>query len=258
MQYKTVTTLLGNLVSACLLILACTQTQATEIKVAVAGNFTDTIKAISKKFESNTGHKVSLSFGSTGKHYAQIKNGAPFHAFLAADIKRPELLEKEGLIIPGSRFAYALGRIVLWSPNPELIDSDGKILEQGDFHYLAIANPKLAPYGHAAREIMQAREVWNRLRGHIVRGENIGQAFQFIKSGNAELGFVAYSQVKHPDHTFSGSIWEVPQKLYSPIEQQAVLLKDDAAAHAFLDFMRSKPALDIIQAYGYGIPNVQP
>ncbi len=254
MQYKKAPSLLSVLITACLLTIGNGQASAEEIRIAVASNFADAIKAISQEFESKTGHKVSLGLGSTGKHYAQIKNGAPFHAFFAADIKRPELLEKEGSIIPGSRFTYAIGKVVLWSPTPEFVDAAGKVLEQGDFRHIAIANPKLAPYGKAAQEIMQARGVWNRLSDRIVRGENIGQTFQFIKSGNAELGFVAYSQVKRPGQTFAGSIWEPPQQLYSPIEQQAVLLQDDAAARSFLEYMRSQQALDIIQAYGYATP----
>ncbi len=243
-----------TLIAVSLLLLAAGEVYAEEVRIAVASNFADAIKAIGKSFETDTGYKVSLIFGSTGKHYAQIKNGAPFHAFFAADIKRPQLLEKEGVIIPGSRFTYAIGKVVLWSPTPDFVDNEGKVLEQGEFHHIAIANPKLAPYGKAAQEIMQARGVWDKIGDRIVRGENIGQTFQFVKSGNAELGFVAYSQVKHPDKTVTGSIWEAPQQLYSPIEQQAVLLQDNAAAKAFMEYTRSQQALDIIHAYGYATP----
>jgi molybdate transport system substrate-binding protein len=238
----------------CILTLGAGQAMADEIRVAVAGNFTETIKPIVKQFEASTGHKVTLSFGSTGKHYAQIKNGAPFHAFFAADIRRPKLLEEEGLALPGSRFTYAVGKIVLWSPKDGYVDADAKVLEQSEFHHIAIANPKLAPYGKAAQEVLQARGVWDKLTGRMVRGGHIGQAFQFVKSGNAELGFVAYSQVKRPDQPMTGSMWVVPQDLYSPIEQQAVLLQDNAAAREFLQFCRSTQALDIIRSYGYGIP----
>jgi molybdate transport system substrate-binding protein len=195
-----------------------------------------------------------LIFGSTGKHYAQIKNGAPFDAFFAADVRRPELLEKEGVALPGSRFTYAIGKLVLWSPKTGYVDPDASILERGEFHHLAIANPKLAPYGKAAQEILQALGLWDRHSGRLVRGENIGQTFQFVDSGNAEFGFVAYSQVKHPNQPIKGSFWEVPQSLYTPIKQQAVLLKDKEAARVFLSFVRSDEALKIIHDYGYDTP----
>ncbi len=225
---------------------------AGEIKIAVASNFSETIKVIARHFESETGNRVILSFGSTGKHYAQIRNGAPFHAFFAADSRRPQLLEKEDRIVTGSRFTYAIGKVVLWSPKPGYVDRGTKVLQQGDFRHLAIANPKLAPYGRAAREVLQRFKLWNSLRKRMVRGENIGQTFQFVKSGNAELGFVAYSQVKHPDQDPTGSIWVVPQSYYTPIRQQAVLLSDDPVASAFMDFVRSPQSLDLIKSYGYG------
>ena len=238
----------------CMLILGAGQTVADEIHVAVASNFADAIKTIAQQFEANTGLKVILSFGSTGKHYAQIKNGAPFDAFFAADTKRPKLLDEEDLIIPDSRFTYAVGKIVLWSPNKDLVDANAKILAEDKFRHLAIANPKLAPYGKAAQEVLQARGLWSQLQGRMVRGENIGQTFQFVKSGNAELGFVAYSQVKRPGQPVTGSLWAIPQSLYSPIAQQAVLLKDNETARKFLQFIRSNQALDIIEGYGYGTP----
>jgi len=222
--------------------------------VAAASNFTDAITAIARRFEATTKHKVTLIFGSTGKHYAQIKNGAPFDAFFAADVRRPELLENESVALPGSRFTYAVGKVVLWSPKTGYVDSEGRILESSEFRYLAIANPKLAPYGKAAQEILQARRLWDRLGGRLVRGENIGQTFQFVKSGNAELGFVAYSQVKRPHQPIEGTFWEVPQTLYSSIEQQAVLLKESVAARAFLSFVRSREALKIIHDHGYDTP----
>lgn len=227
---------------------------AGEIRVAVASNFTNVIKTIAERFEANTGHKVTLMIGSTGKHYAQIKNGAPFDVFFAADIHRPQLLEEAGIAIPGSRFTYAVGKVVLWSPMAGYVDTEGKILKYGEFHRLAIANPKLAPYGAAAQEILHGLGVWDRLRGRIVQGENISQTLQFIRSGSAELGFVAYSQVKRAGHSIEGSWWEVPQSLYTPIRQQAVLLKEDKAARAFLDFVRSDVAREIIHGYGYGTP----
>ena len=242
------------LVAALVLLLGAGQTMADEILVAVASNFTDAIKSIAGGFEANTDHKVTLIVGSTGKHYAQIKNGAPFDAFFAADSKRPRLLEQEGGALPGSRFTYAIGKVILWSPQAGYVDSDGNVLGKGGFRHLAIANPKLAPYGKAAQEVLQARGVWDALKGSAVRGENIGQTFQFVKSGNAELGFVAHSQAKRPGHSIEGSFWEVPQSLYTPIEQQAVLLKDNDAARAFLSFVKSDESLEIIRGFGYGTP----
>ncbi len=230
------------------------QAMADNIHVAVASNFTHTIKMLAGQFEASSGHKVTLSFGSTGKHYAQIKNGAPFDAFFAADVKRPQLLDEEGVALPGSRFTYAIGKIVLWSPKRSIVDAQGKVLEEGTFRHLAIASPKLAPYGKAARQVLQGRGIWEALQDRMVRGENIGQTFQFVKSGNAELGFVALSQIKHPAHTIEGSLWEVPQSLYSPIEQQAVLLRESDAARAFLTFVKSDESLEIIRRFGYATP----
>ncbi len=236
------------------LMLNAGQAMADEIRVVVASNFTDAIKTIAQRFEAVTNHKVILIFGSTGRHYAQIKNGGPFDVFFAADVRRPELLEQEGLVLPGSRFTYAIGKLVLWSPKEGYVDPQGNVIKGQKFRHLAIANPKLAPYGKAAQQVLLAQGVWKALRGRMVRGENIGQTFQFVKSGNAELGFVAYSQVKRPGHPIEGSWWEVPQALYAPIEQQAVLLKENEAARAFMLFVQSDVALEIIQSYGYGTP----
>jgi len=238
----------------CLLILNIGQAKSEQIRVAVASNFSDAIKSISQRFEEKTGHKVVLIFGSTGKHYAQIKNGAPFDVFFAADTKRPELLEQEGISRAGTRFTYAIGKLVLWSPKPGYVDTDGKLLGKGKFKHLAIANPKLAPYGKAAQQVLQARGLWSNFRGRMVRGENIGQTFQFVKSGNAELGFIASSQVIRPDSSIPGSIWKIPQSLYSPIKQQAVLLKNNTLAAEFLAFVKDPAALEIIQGFGYGTP----
>jgi len=230
------------------------QLMAEEIRVAVASNFGNAIKGLSQSFEQKTGHKVTLIFGSTGKHYAQIKNGAPFDAFFAADSKRPELLEKEGLASPGTRFTYAIGKLILWSPKKGYVEAGGRVLEKMSYRRLAIANPKLAPYGKAAQEVLQSRELWGALKGNTVRGENIAQTFQFIQSGNVELGFVAYSQVKRPGHTITGSWWEVPQVLYTPIAQQAVLLKDKETVREFLAFVKREESLKIIRDFGYDTP----
>ncbi len=242
------------LISAATMILVPGQSSAEEIRIAVASNFTNAITTIARRYEANSGQKVTLIFGSTGKHYAQIRNGAPYDAFFAADVRRPKLLEEEGLALPGSRFTYAVGKLVLWSPRAGYVDKKGSILKPGEFRHLAIANPGLAPYGKAAREVLQALGLWGQLGGRLVRGENIGQTFQFVNSGNAELGFVAYSQVNRPDRPVEGSLWKIPQTLYTPIEQQAVLLKNNEAARDFLSFVRSDEALKIIREYGYDIP----
>jgi len=232
---------------------------ADEIRVVVASNFAGAIKEMAAHFEQQSGHKIVLIFGSTGKHYAQIRNGAPFDIFFAADARRPALLEKENIAIPASRFTYAIGKLVLWSPDRKLIDAKGNVLKNTTFRYLAIANPKLAPYGMAAQEVLERRKLWENLQGKMVRGENIGQAFQFVKTGNAELGFIAYSQIKHPDTNtlMEGSFWLVPQTLYTPIEQQAVLLKDNPVARDFLAFVKSTEALKLIGNMGYSIPPLE-
>ena len=246
--------LLPVLLSLAIMVLATGQAVAEEIRVAVASNFADVIKILSAQFEAATGHKVTLIYGSTGKHYAQIRNGAPFDAFFAADIKRPELLEKAGFALPGSRFTYARGKVVLWSPRAGYIDAEGEVLAKGAFTYLAIANPGLAPYGKAAEEVLRARGLWDELSTRVVRGENIGQAFQFVKSGNAELGFLAYSQVRRPGHPVEGSWWEVPQALYTPVDQQAVLLKENEVARAFLSFVKSDESRALVRKFGYATP----
>ena len=224
---------------------------AEEIRIAVASNFATTMKILSHRFETDTGHKVTLIFGATGRHFAQIINGAPFDAFFAADSKRPQLLEQNGLIQSESRFTYAFGRLVLWSPRPDYVDPQGKILQSGDFLHLAIANPKLAPYGRAARQVLKKSDLWQLLFPRLVRGENVSQAFQFVSSRNAELGFVAYSQIR----AAAGSFWQPPQNAYDPIKQQAVLLKANDTASAFLAFVKSRTGRLIIKSAGYGVPD---
>jgi len=241
--------------AAAALLLVCELAAADEIRIAVASNFATASQAIAQRFEEISDHQVTLVFGSTGKHYAQIVNGAPFEAFFAADDQRTELLETEGLVVRDSRFTYAVGRLVLWSLERGYIDPEGHVLESGEFRHLAIANPRLAPYGRAAQEVLQSRGLWERLQGHLVRGENIGQAFQFVKSGNAELGLVALSQLTSPEReSEAGSRWVVPETLHSPIQQQAVLLADTAAARSFLEFIRSSEARSIIRSHGYQTP----
>jgi len=227
---------------------------AAEISVAVASNFSDAMKTIVERFELISEHRVIPSFGSTGKHYAQIIQGAPFDAFFAADAHRARLLENDGLALTGSRYTYAIGKLVLWSPQPGTVDSQGMVLMHGRFRHLAIANPKLAPYGVAAQEILQALGLWDELSPRLVRGENIGQAYQFVRSGNAELGFVAWAQLVSTDGGAGGSYWEPPQTLYTPIEQQAVKLTDSDAIDAFMSFVRSETGKEIIRQSGYGTP----
>jgi molybdate transport system substrate-binding protein len=209
---------------------------ADVIRVAVASNFSQPAREIAARYEQQSGQQLILSFGSTGKHYAQIKHGAPFDIFFAADARRPRLLEEEGAAIAGSRFTYARGRLVLWSPREGFVDKQGSILETGKFNRLAMANPKLAPYGKAAQEVLQAKGLWHVLRQRMVHGENISQTFQFVKSGNAELGFVAYTQIKWQDQPVTGSYWLIPQTLYQPIEQQVILLRDNPAVREFIGY----------------------
>ena len=242
------------------LLMGTSQAVADELKVAVASNFYPTMKLIAKHFELKTAgssdqqHKVILIPGSSGKHYAQIINGAPFDVFFSADIDRARLLEQEGRAIAGTRFTYALGKLILWSSIDNYVDSKGDVLNKKDFRYLAIANPKLAPYGKSAEEALRSLKLWTNLKKRLVQGENIAQTFQFISTGNAKLGFVAYSQIMNPGLSIDGSFWEVPQSIYKPIEQQAVLLKDSYIGREFLSFVKSDESLSIIYESGYGLP----
>ena len=240
-------------------LMGTSQTLADELKVAVASNFYPTMKLIAKNYEIKTAgstgqHRVILIPGSSGKHYAQIMNGAPFDIFFSADIERARLLEQEGRVVAGTRFTYALGRLMLWSSIDNYVDSKGDVLNKKDFRYLAIANPKLAPYGKSAEEVLRSLGLWTNLKQRLVRGENIAQTFQFISSGNAKLGFVAYSQIMNPSISIDGSFWEVPQSVYEPIEQQAVLLQDSDIGREFLSFVKSDESLSIIYESGYGLP----
>jgi len=238
--------------------LSATQIAADEIKVAVASNFYPAMKEIilqyeSKQSQSSADHKIVLISGSSGKHYAQIINGAPFDIFFSADKDRPTLLEKKGLSESGSRFTYALGKLVLWSSLDGFIEKDER-LYNNDLRFLAIANPKIAPYGVAAREALISINLWEDLQSKLVRGENIAQTFQFVNSGNAKLGFISYSQLRNPNYPLVGSFWEVPQSLYKPIEQQVVMLKKSLLAKDFLSFIGSDESLNIISKYGYDLP----
>jgi molybdate transport system substrate-binding protein len=236
--------------------LACAALRADEVQVAVAANFTAPMKAIAVGFEKDTGHKASLAFGSSGKFYAQIRNGAPFQVFLSADETKPARLEQEGLTLPGSRFTYAIGTLVLWSARPDLVDGAGAVLAAGGFEHLAMANPRLAPYGAAAVETLASLGLGERLRSRIVEGENIAQAYQYVATGNAELGFVALSQVMKDGKLGGGSAWIVPAGLHEPIRQDAVILaggKGNMAAEAFMEYLKSEHATAIIKSYGYEV-----
>lgn len=230
----------------------CTSVMADEVQIAVASNFTAPMKTIAADFEQQTKHKVLLSFGATGKFYAQIKNGAPFDVLLAADDEVPKKLEQEGAAVVGSRFTYAIGRLVLWSAKADFVDPN--VLQRANFQHLALASPKLAPYGAAAIEVLTHLNLVKLLEAKFVQGENISQAFQFVSSGNAELGFVALSQVYFNGSLKSGSAWIIPDKYYSPIRQDAVLLttaKDKAAAQAFISYLKTPKAKAVMAAYGY-------
>jgi molybdate transport system substrate-binding protein len=230
--------------------------RSDEAQVAVAANFTAPAKLIAARFEKETGHTAVLSFGATGKFYAQIRNGAPFEVLLAADDTTPARLEEEGVAVADSRFTYAIGQLVLWSADPDLVDDKGEVLGKGRFRHLAIANPKTAPYGAAAIETLTALKVLDAIRPKLVQGENIAQTHQFVMSGNAELGFVALSQVWRDGTLTSGSGWVVPETLHDPIRQDAVMLNSgagNAAAVAWLDFLKGEDARAVIHAFGYGL-----
>ncbi len=229
---------------------------AADIHVAVAANFAAPMQKIAKSFEQTSGHKVLLSFGSTGNLYAQIKNGAPFQMFLSADDETPSKLEKEGLGVAAARFVYATGKLVLWSIQPNLVDEQGNILKTQRFQHLAIANPKLAPYGLAAVETMNKLGVLQDLQAKFVQGENIAQTYQFVASGNAPLGFVALSQVMVEGKITKGSAWVVPSHLHASLRQEAIVLqkgKDNAAVSALFNHLRSDNAKQIMRSYGYDV-----
>lgn len=229
---------------------------ADEVQIAVAANFAAPMKEIATSFEQVTGHKILSTVGSTGKFYAQIKNGAPFDILLAADDETPAKLEKEGAAAPNTRFTYAIGKLVLWSAQAGLVDDKGEVLQKGRFEHLSIANPKLAPYGAAAVETLQKLSLYSALEPKLVVGESIAQAHQFVMSGAAQLGFVAMSQVYQGGKLKSGSAWVVPAGLYSPIRQDAVMLekgKGKPAVEAFLKYLRGDKAKAVIRSYGYDL-----
>ncbi len=239
------------------LILSPSQLIAEELMIAVASNFTGTINEVIRQFEAQSEHRIRLSFGSSGQIFAQIINGAPYDMFFSADQEKPLELENRQLIAENSRFTYAVGRLVLWSRSAGINLDQGGILKRGDFNRLAMANPRLAPYGQAAEETMQALDVLASTRNKRVYGQNITQAFQFVETGNAEIGFVALSQLQASGLIAEGSAWLVPEDYHAPIRQDSVILKraeNSVAAEAFKQFLLGNQAAAIIQRFGYRLP----
>ena len=243
--------------SALLLMLLSFGARANEITVAVAANFAVTAGQIGAEFHRQTGNDVQVSTGSSGKLYAQITHGAPYDVFLSADVERAQHLEQDGLAVSGSRFTYARGQLVLWSARLEKVDAG--VLRSAQFAHLAVANPRIAPYGAAAFDVLNRLHVSPAVRARLVYGEDIGQTFQLAASGAADLAFVALSQLRSGQVT--GAYWLIPPSLYRPIEQQAVLLgraKDNVAARAFLEFLRGPTARAIMTRSGYLAPENSP
>jgi molybdate transport system substrate-binding protein len=227
---------------------------AAEAQVAVAANFAEPIKAVAAVLEKTTGHTLRISIGASGAFYTQIRNGAPFDVFLSADNERPEMLEKDGLAQPGTRFTYAIGKLVLWSAKAGRVDDKGAVLKAADLGKVAYANPRTAPYGAAAVQVLDKLGRKDAITPKLVQGESIGQTFNFVKTGNADVGFVALSQVLSGGQLKEGSMWVIPQANYDPILQDAVLLKrgaDNAAAKALLQLLQSPKGRDLIRSYGY-------
>jgi len=229
---------------------------AGEVVVAVAANFTAPMNIIATEFEKDTGHKATLAFGSSGRFYAQVKNGAPFQVFLSADDETPAKLAHDGLAEPASQFTYAIGSLVLWSAKPGFVDAKGDVLKSGKFTKLAIANPKTAPYGKAAIQTLTQLGLLASVEPKLVQGENIAQTFQFTQTGNADLGFVALSQVMKEGKVTEGSAWVVPAEMHEPIRQDVILLstgRGNAAAEALMKYLRTDKARGVIRSFGYGL-----
>jgi molybdate transport system substrate-binding protein len=233
---------------------AATSAFAGEVQVAVAANFTAPVQAIAADFEKDTGNKVVASYGATGQFYAQIKNGAPFEVFLAADDSTPAKLESEGATVAGSRFTYATGALALWSAKDGYVDDKGEVLKKNAFTHIAIANPKAAPYGLAGYQTLDKLGLTAEIKPKVVEGQNISQTQQFVASGNAELGFVALSQIYKNGKITSGSAWIVPANLHEPIKQDAVILekgKDNPVAKQFIEYLKGPKAAEVIKSFGY-------
>lgn len=243
-----------SFISALLFVASATSLRAEEAMVAVAANFAAPMHKIAASFQKETGHKLSLSFGSTGAFYAQIKNGGPFDVFLSADSSAPLKLEEEGLGVSNSRFKYAKGQLVLWSKTEGMVDLKGQALGSKDVQRIAIANPKLSPYGAASLEVLMQLGLLKELQAKLIQGDNIAQTYQFVMTQNAQMGFVALSQVFANGKIISGSAWTIPANLYKPIQQDAILLKhgkDNPAAKALMVYLRSDNAKEVMKSYGY-------
>ena len=249
-------TIISRTVITLALLLFGQASWSATVLVAVAANFSKPMTEIVSQFEKATGHSAKLSFGSSGKFVSQLENGGPFEVLLSADEKGPEKLEQVGLTVPNTRFVYALGKLVLWSATPNFVDDEGKILMTSNFKHLALADPKVAPYGAAAIDVLKKLKLLEKLQPLFVQGENIAQTYQFISTANAELGFLALSQVIENGKIVGGSSWIIPDNLHAPIRQGAVLMKKGAenpAARALIDYLKSIPALAIIKKYGYDL-----
>ncbi len=240
--------------AAVLCLLSGPLAAAEPLRIAVASNFVDAMDALIEAWERSSGESAVRVTASTGKLYAQIVHGAPFDLFFSADVERPRRLEAEGRSLADTRFTYALGRLVLWSPDEDLVDARGQVLQSDDFRYLAIANPRLAPYGRAARQLLETLGLWTSLQPKLVRGENIGQTYHFVASGNAELGLVAWSQIGRTGQPVEGSWWLPPAGYHAAVEQQAVQLTQHPQAAAFLSFVRGSAGRQIIRQQGYDLP----
>lgn len=255
-QNVSVLRVFGFFVATLLVVAGVSVAHADEVNVAVAANFTAPMTVIAAEFEKDTGHKAKLAFGSSGRFYAQIKNGAPFQLFLSADDETPAKLAQEGLAEPASQFTYAIGSLVLWSAKPGVVDAKGDVLKSDKFTKLAIANPKTAPYGRAAIETLTKLGLLARLESKFVQGENIAQTFQFTQTGNADLGFVALSQVMKDGKVTEGSAWVVPAEMHEPIRQDVILLstgRGNTAAEALLKYLKTDKARSVIRSFGYGL-----
>lgn len=249
-------TIISRTVITLALLLFGQASWSATVLVAVAANFSKPMTEIVSQFEKATGHSAKLSFGSSGKFVSQLENGGPFEVLLSADEKGPEKLEQAGLTVPNSRFVYALGKLVLWSATPNFVDDKGKILMTSNFKHLALADPKVAPYGAAAIDVLKKMKLFEKLQPMFVQGENIAQTYQFISTANAELGFLALSQVIKNGKIVGGSSWIIPDNLHAPIRQGAVLMKigaENPAARALIDYLKSIPALAIIKKHGYDL-----
>ncbi len=230
---------------------------ASDVHAGVAANFATTFKVLKSRFEMETGYTIIESRGSSGKLYAQIRQGAPFDVFLSADAALPLRLENEGLAVKGSRFSYALGRLVLWSATDKNVAHGEAVLRRGAFRHLALANPKIAPYGAAAKQALVTMDLWEIVQGNVVYGENVAQTYQFVATANAELGFVALAQVLSKSNAAATRVWEVPQTYYQPIRQDAVVLnraKHNRAATQFMRFLKQPAVREVIEQTGYGVP----